>query len=384
MELLKNPAQQAQLSRTLGYATAGGAEISECLTAAKKLDQADAAKWYDVWSSLADQLRVSAEEGLQKGYKTSSGQKLLRASNYYRTAYFFLEENSQDDRIATALKLSKGSFLRAMDLLGISYIPLQIPFEDYYLPAYLFLSAEENAPLLIDTGGGDSILEELYFISVEPALKRGYHTLIFEGPGQGSLLRLEKRPFRADWETVIAAVLDFMEKNYPTLLSKVALRGDSFGGYLAARAASGESRIQACVLNPGIKNPTESLAKLGNPIKRQLAFLFNRDLKFKIKSRFMRFGANSFSDLVKKCKAFTLQGRVHQIQCPTLVIDNEEEHLTQGQAQKLFFELSCKKNYHRFTAAQSTGGHCQPFGQMATHAIIFDWLDTQFGRSSSQ
>lgn len=381
---LNHPPLTAQFRRTLGYTAAGGAELSECLSIVKQLENADSGQWYQVWTSLGDRLRNSADEDFQKGNLFSSGEKLLRASNYYRTAYFFLEENANDDRIITALKLSKSAFYHALQRMNIRHIHLQIPFEDYTLPGYLFLSEQVDAPLLIDTGGGDSTLEELYLISTVASLKRGYHSLIFEGPGQGSVLRLQKKPFRPDWETVIGAVLNYIQDKFPQLLHKVALRGDSFGGYLAARAASADKRIGACVLNPGIKSPNASLNKLSNPILRQILFLLKPSLKFKIKSRFMRFGAKSFSEFIKKCQQFTLHGRVKDITCPTLIIDNEEENLTKGEAQKLFFELQCPKKYYQFTSAECTGGHCQPLGQQLTQELIFNWLESHFANKEQQ
>ena len=41
------------------------------------------------------------------------------------------------------------------------------------------------------------------------ALARGYNCLIFEGPGQGELIREQRIPFRPDWEKVVTPVVDF-------------------------------------------------------------------------------------------------------------------------------------------------------------------------------
>jgi hypothetical protein len=37
----------------------------------------------------------------------------------------------------------------------------------------------------------------------------GYHALLFDGPGQGAMLYESNIPLRADWETVVGAVVDF-------------------------------------------------------------------------------------------------------------------------------------------------------------------------------
>ncbi|MBA3286332.1 MAG: alpha/beta hydrolase [Nitrosopumilus sp.] len=376
MKFHNDPGFNSQIKRTLGYCVTGGAELSECFATIQNIRSGDYQSWYSEWRSLADKLSEDANEISFRENTISKGEKLLRASNYYRTAYFFLEENPDDFRIFECLELSKKAFKVALENLKIKFITLEIPFEDGFLPGYLILSNEPKSNLLIDTGGGDSTLEELYFLSTFPAIKRGYHSLIFEGPGQGSVLRFQKKPFRYDWESVIKQVIDYLEMKYPDIANDIILKGDSFGGYLAARAACFEKRIKACVLNPAILNPMNPLNKLKINWLRFIIFKISPDTKFKVHSRFMRFGAKSFSDLVKTCKKFNLDGIVNQISCPTLVIDNEEESITKGEAFKLYEQLQCQKKYFLFTKAHYSGGHCQPFAQMNTQALMFDWIAT--------
>lgn len=375
MHFHKDLAFNSQFKRTLGCCVGGGAELGECFAAIKKIKSGDYQSWHNVWRSLADELFYAATKEILQGSCISAGEKLLRSSNYYRTAYFFLEENPEDFRILECLELSKKAFAIALENLKIKPISLKISFEEGFLPGYLYLSSNPKSKLLLDTGGGDSTLEELYFLSTLPALKRGYHSLIFEGPGQGSVLRIQKKPFRYDWECVIKAVIDHIEKNFPEINSDIILKGDSFGGYLAARAVAYEKRIKACILNPGILNPMSSLKKLNSKWLRSFVFFLSPQTKFKIRSRFMRFGVKSFSELLEKCMAFNLEGVVKQICCPTLVVDNQEESITKGEAFNLYEQLQCQKKYFLFTKDQCTGGHCQPFAQMNTQELIFDWLD---------
>lgn len=80
--------------------------------------------------------------------------------------------------------------------------------------------------------------------------------------------------------------------------------------------------------------------------------------------------------MIERCKPFNLSVAAKQITCPTFVIDNEDESLTNGEASKLYQQLQCPKKYYLFTRNQCTGGHCQPLAQMNTQEFIFDWLDT--------
>lgn len=74
--------------------------------------------------------------------------------------------------VAGGAELSVDTLTKALEQLKVEHIPLKIPFEEGFLPGYLYLSDKPNSKLLIDTGGGDSTLEELYFSSAAPALKR--------------------------------------------------------------------------------------------------------------------------------------------------------------------------------------------------------------------
>lgn len=165
MQFHQDHAFDAQLKRTMGYSAQGGAELSECLSIAKKVKSGDYEGWYKAWSQLANQLDQAASQEIRQQSFISAGEKLLRASNYYRTAYFFLEENFEDKRISDSLKLSKEKFKRALELLKVKHIPLQIPFEDGLLPGYLYLSDDPKSGLLLDTG--EEIVRLRRFISFQ-------------------------------------------------------------------------------------------------------------------------------------------------------------------------------------------------------------------------
>ncbi len=57
------------------------------------------------------------------------------------------------------------------------------------MPEYLFRAAADGPrPLLIALSGYDSTIYESFLTAAVPALRRGYHCLAFDGPGQGAVL----------------------------------------------------------------------------------------------------------------------------------------------------------------------------------------------------
>lgn len=306
---------------------------------------------------------------------------------------FFLEDVPTDPRIEQALQYSIRAFHHALEYFETPVEKVEIPFENTTLPGYLYLNHTQSnhpKPILIDTGGGDSTKEELYFSTAAEALKRGFHCLNFEGPGQGSMLRLNKIPFIPDWERVIAKVVDFIINRPEIDPNKIFLIGRSFGGYLAARAVTKEQRISGCIVDPGIFDASGNLeAKFNSimtqfpdlqdaPLDQALTHVMKTDehLRFMLESRTWRFGAKTVEEMLNRTRAYTLDGLVERIQCPMLVCDNTLEYITLGQAKKLYDQLQCKKQYILFHDEDGTGGHCEPLAPRLFSAKIYAWLNT--------
>src|SRR5262249_53467865 len=112
----------------------------------------------------------------------------------------------------------------------------------------------EPGRTLLAHGGYDSTVEELFFTVGEAARRRGWNCLIFEGPGQGAALRVNKLPFRHDWGAVGTPVVGLAVNLRGGEPERLWLLGMSMGGYLAPRAAAFEHRISACVAYDGVLN----------------------------------------------------------------------------------------------------------------------------------
>ena len=118
----------------------------------------------------------------------------------------------------------------------------EVPYQGGHLPAWHLAVPDEvkSKGTIVVHGGFDSYAEELYAL-MRCIPEAGYDTLLFEGPGQGGVIRRQGIPFTTQWERPVAAVLDHFA------LSDVTLLGMSLGGYLAPRAAAFEPRIQRVI-----------------------------------------------------------------------------------------------------------------------------------------
>jgi hypothetical protein len=107
-------------------------------------------------------------------------------------------------------------------------------------------------PTIILNNGQDAQNIALYTMGGADAVARGYNALIFEGPGQGSMLFERQVPLRPDWENVITPVVDYLRSRRDVDPTRIVLNGSSLGGGLVLRAAAFEHRLAAVVADPAI------------------------------------------------------------------------------------------------------------------------------------
>src|SRR5580693_2618274 len=76
----------AQTLRAMGSAPYGGADIGECLAAARRAGGTNLARWHDSWTAAATAAHELAGRELAAGRDESARLAFWRASSYFRTA----------------------------------------------------------------------------------------------------------------------------------------------------------------------------------------------------------------------------------------------------------------------------------------------------------
>lgn len=382
-----------ELLRTISYATYGGADIGECLMTAYRIQEANFESWHKEWYRTAKQTHDLADCALASRQRISAREAYLRASNYYRTAEFFLHGNSEDPRILSTWKKSRDTFRQACRLMDTPVEEVSIPYEDTTLSGYFYKvdDSPESRPTLIIHGGYDSTGEELYFGGAA-AIQRGYNCLTFEGPGQGSTLREQHLSFRPDWEHVVSPIIDYLINRPEVDSERIALMGISFGGLLAPRAAAFEHRLAACIANDGLysfqfsrmvksfmgeKEQKDIQNMTEEDIEKVLKKLMQDDtgLRWAIDNGKFTFRENSFIELLGKTEPYTLEGVAEKIICPTLVCEAEEDQFFSGQPMQLYEALKCPKAYRKFTKEEGAEEHCHYGALQLFNHEVFEWLD---------
>ncbi|WP_410594259.1 alpha/beta hydrolase family protein [Amycolatopsis sp. lyj-23] len=374
--------------RAAGYAAHGGADLGEVLVTCRQIPEGDEDAWAAQWAATAARVEGIGRAALAAGHRVSAREALLRASNYYRVADFYLRTDGVHEAESARLaKASQETFADAAPLLDTPVRALEIPYEDTTLPAYLFLVDDSGAPrpTVVFHGGIDSTLEEYYVAIAVGALRRGYHVLAFDGPGQGAPLRRQGLHFRPDWEAVVTPAVDLALTLPEVDNDKIVLIGMSLGGYLAGRAAAFEHRIAACVLYDGVYDLYEPVAAVAQraastPGGLDAVIAQNTMARWVVRNSMWTFGKASFEELAEASKAYTMAGIADRITCPTLVLDAENDVFFAGQPQRVFDELTCEKELILFREDEGAGEHCQEGALSLFSQRTFDWLDTVLAR----
>ena len=187
---LKDELLDAQLLRAVGASLYGGADVGECLSAARRVRGTELDSWFSEWTVAARRVEALAERASDAGQVETSRLAYLRASTYFRTAGVMLMGVPLDSRLVEAYARQTDMFRRAAALMVPAAEIVEIPFEETTLPGYFFAvddSGRARATVVL-TGGYDGTAEELYFANGAAALARGYNVLAFDGPGQGAAL----------------------------------------------------------------------------------------------------------------------------------------------------------------------------------------------------
>ncbi|QDF04346.1 hypothetical protein BHS04_14175 [Myxococcus xanthus] len=376
----------------LSHATHGQSDVGEVLETASRIQPGDERSWFEAWTQTARRVHGHAQDAESKGHLLSAGQAYARAANYYRAATMHYTD-LEDPRTLEVTRQAATTFEKSNGLLGYDVQPLAIPYEGTSLAAYFVRSphAKPSAPVIILHQGLHAWPEETKWVW-EGAARRGYHVLMFHGPGQGRSLREHRLSFRPDWEKAVSPVVNAAERISGVDPRRIILMGLSFGGALAPRAAAFEPRIALCIANPGVLSWWESTSSHFNRfLPGSLALLKSHPEKFDqaitaladrwptaqywLRDVYWKHGARSPSELFRKLEEFTNEAIVDRIRCPVLIMEGEAEDASPGQSQKLYDALRGPKHLMMFTHEEAAPLHCQAASTALAEARLFDWLD---------
>ncbi|MFE5620907.1 dipeptidyl aminopeptidase [Streptomyces virginiae] len=391
----------------LGAAWQKGSDPGEVLATAAALGDADGRAWFEGWTELARRVRSDGERAAAEGRRTSARDAWLRAAGYFGTGLVAADALADEGRLLSVFREHRECFDRFAAAWEPAAERVAVPYEGTELPGYLFRPTAgaaagsatgtpggAGAPTVIVNNGSDGPVSTAWTMLGAPAVARGWNALLFDGPGQQSMLFEHRMPFRPDWENVITPVVDFLLGHDGIDADRLALAGISQAGYWVPRALAFEHRIAAGVADPGVVSVVDSWWNHFPPELRELfeagereAFDgvmregFAEDAEFAAYWRWRAkpYGIDSPYDLLTEMTRYDLTGVLDRITVPLLVTSPEGEYFWPGQSRRLYEALPGEKAFVEFTAAEGADLHCEPLGRALFEQRVFDWLAARLG-----
>ena len=376
----------------LGAASYGVAEAGEVAATASRITDADADSWFDQWMVTGEACRDAAEQAEAAGHVASARGLYLRASFYMGTAFFYVLATRDPSRSLPTWRRHRDAVDRAFALWPTPVEAVSIPYEDTALQGYFLSGGDGPRPLVICVNGSDGTVTDMLTAAPLDAVERGYHALIFDGPGQGQALYEQGLFFRHDWEAVITPVVDWASARDDVDAARIALQGWSQAGYWVPRAGAFEHRLAALMVDPGVVRVGDSWTRHLPP--PMLTMLDDGDLQefdaymaegmkqdpglaLEAAKRLEPYGTDSLAKVLLELRAWDLTDVAGQIQAPILITSPDDEQFWPGQSQELhdLCTGARSRTVVPFTRAEGANWHCEPMAPRLRGQRMFDWLD---------
>ena len=240
-EILMNRARA--LVNPCRYVTAD--EVEEALS---KLDSTEPAKWAKAFSDAAAPHEEKAVNAEAIGDTATAMSEYLAAYDYYHIGRFPTINSAPK---LEAYGLAKDNFLKASQFFDPPLERILIPFkgregEGDSIPAYFRRpKGSQIVPIVVSMGGIDGFKEER---DVGGYLRKGVAALTMDMPGVGE----SPLKFGTDSERLFDPVFDWICARADLDSSRIAVVGNSFGGYWAAKLAhTHKDQLTAVVAHGG-------------------------------------------------------------------------------------------------------------------------------------
>lgn len=336
-------------------------------------------------------------ELIHLGDKALKDNRTENAIAYYRMSEFFMYDGDPDKKkyYSMATQMFYEFFKEYFDSGKVEQY--KVPYEDVMLPIMHVKAVGTKKDTILLHGGNDSYFEELFFPMLYLA-EHGFEVYLFEGPGQGGVMRLQGKHFTHEWERPVSVVLDYFD------LSNITIIGASLGGMLAPRAAAFEKRIARVIAWSIFPNFRDVLLSAASPDKKNLMKI----AKWLLDHHFKGIVNMAFGRMAKKNEtvhwglehgkyayeaedAYGYAQKMNQYQMMDIADKITQDILIVGATQDHFIpytmvggEINALKNVHSltfrlFTEAEDACNHCNVGNTKLVFDTFMNWIEQMKG-----
>lgn len=339
-------------------------------------------------------MKISSSESWKKelialGDKAVRENRLENAIGYYRMSEFFMYDGDPDKKKYYG-KASEMFYDFHKSIFESGMVErFFVPFEDVKLPVLHVKTKGPRKDIILLHGGNDSYFEE-FFKPMLYLAENGFEVYLFEGPGQGGVVRIQNKHFTYKWEKPVKSILDYFSLNDVTII------GASLGGMLAPRAAAFEPRISRVIawsVFPNFQDvllnnlPPKKLRIFRLCLKLKLQPLLNAALKKAARNNEMiRWGlahgmyayeAKKPYEYVCKMNDYQIMNVADQITQDVFIVGASEDHFIDYTT--VGVEIAALRNarsvtFRLFTKPEHACNHCNCGNVKLTFDTFMDWI----------
>jgi len=337
------------------------------------------------------------KELIALGDEAMAEDRVGNAIAYYRMSEFFMYDGDPDKKKyyqkATDLfyQYYEGYFAGEKPRIR-RYI---VPYENAELPVMHAVPEGKSKGTILMHGGNDSYFEEFLF-SVLYMQEQGYEVYMFEGPGQGGVMRVQGMHFTHEWEKPTKVILDHFD------LRNVTIVGISLGGYLAPRAAAFDKRISKVVAwsvfpcfqdvimgtqKPAIQKMFRILMKLR--ARRLINLVFGIKarkepmIKWGIRHGCYAYEAKDAYEYAQKLKLYDLEPVAGRITQDMLIVGASQDHFIDYRMVGREINMLTKVRsltFRLFTDQEEAQNHCNVGNGKLVIDEVLNWIGQRDGQ----
>lgn len=316
--------------------------------------------WADAADAIGSRNQERALEAEGAGRHASAIGWYRRAAACFRFGQVPLDDS--DPRKPRLYERLIASYRAAGRLLNPPVERIEVEFSGHALAGWLQLPAEvvSERPrgTVVIFGGFDGWREE-YDTGAQALNERGLATCLVDLPGQGEARVLNGAHMPEDPDGVVTALGAFLTAltNHTQLGGRIGVWGNSLGGYLAARAACRDPRIDALCINGGSDRPAEVL-------QRYPGFIRKVELLF---------GVHDPARAAAYLNRMTLTPRMlSELTSPLLILHGRPDRIFLFESAERILRAAASAD--KTLLAWSDGDHCIYNHTADKHAIVADWF----------
>jgi pimeloyl-ACP methyl ester carboxylesterase len=377
----------------VGY---GMAEPGEIVTTAETIVPHDRDSWFEAWTALGERCERIGTDAAERGHRTSASGAFLRAANYRFAGFYYVLGTRHAARHVEMWHAHRRALLASFANRSTDILTLEVPWDAETLPAWFVpaAGADTPRPLMMIHGGLGSPLSDTVMTGLADADERGWHTLIFDGPGQGRTRfsggLCPVRDWGAVGRNVLDAALALDGIDTPRVdPRRIVAAGISDGGFLAARHAAADPRVSALVCDPGVLRPIDGvLGGLRDAITKAWATggsvavdravtdaIGDADTCFAVAKATEQWPDHSLGQVLDELSTWTLDDAVADITVPTIICDPDAAMSFPGQSAELAHALRNRATLLSFTTAEGAGLDCEIGAPKLRNQRVFDELE---------